>query len=91
MRLPNPWIAVPVLLSAVAGGIVGFVVTDASCAPGSCGAAAAVVAALVALGVGAGVGVVAVLAVRSIAEWREQADREITLPVDDEPAGPPTC
>lgn len=84
MRLPNPWVAIPVIVSAVAGVVVGYIVMDASCAPGSCAAAAAVTGALVGLGAAAGVGVVAVLAVRSIAEWQEQRDREITLVVDDD-------
>lgn len=91
MTLPNPWIAIPALLSAIAGGVVGYVVTEASCAPGSCAGTAVVVSVLVALGTGFGVGVVAVLAVQSIAEWRRQAEREITVPVSDTPPGPPTC
>jgi hypothetical protein len=92
MRLPNPWVAVPVLLATVIGGVVGFQITRVSCAPDTCTGAAiwiGVVSALVAL---AGVGTVVVLAVRSIAEWREVEARggPAASPPDREP-GPPTC
>lgn len=89
MRLPNPRVALPVLASAAAGGVVGYVVTDASCAPGSCAGAAAAVAAGVALAAGVGVGVVVVLALRSFAEWRSLDERVVTVPDPEE--GPPTC
>ena len=90
-RLPSPWVAIPVLLAAVAGGLVGYFVTDASCAPGSCVAAATVVGVLVALGTGVGVGVVVVLAIRSLAEWRDHAERDVLIEVEPEDPGPPTC
>lgn len=90
---PNPWFVVPVALAALAGGAVGFFVTDASCAPDSCGAAAAAVAVGVALAAAAGVGVVVVLAVRSLAEWREQQDMDPGGPAAERAPdpGPPTC
>lgn len=88
-KLPNPWIAIPVLVAAVAGGAIGFLVTDASCAPDSCGVAAGIVATLTALGTGVGTAVIAVLAIKSLTEWRDHADREIT--VSQEQQGPPTC
>ena len=91
MRAPNPRILIPVLLAAVAGGTVGYYVTAASCAPGSCPGAAAAIGGLVALGAGAGVGVVVILAVRSFAEWRVHTDREILVVADDPPAEPPQC
>lgn len=91
-RLPSPWVSIPVLVAAIAGGIVGYIVTDASCAPDTCVAAASVVSGLVAVLAGTGVGVVVVLALRSLAEWREHADREILTAVDDDhEKGPPTC
>jgi len=71
---PNPWVVLPVLLATIAGGAVGYFVTDASCAPASCGVAAVAVALGVALAAAAGVGVVVVLAVRSLAEWRSQQE-----------------
>ena len=91
-RLPNPWVILPVALAAAAGWIIGFFVTDASCSPGSCTAAAAIVATLAAAATAIGVGVVVVLALKSLSEWREHADREILTEVEpEEPVGPPTC
>ena len=93
MRMPNPRVAIPVLISALAGGVVGYFVTDASCAPESCTTSAVIVAGLVAIGAGIGVGVVVVLAVRSFAEWRLQSEAEpvVTIEVPDGDPGPPTC
>jgi hypothetical protein len=85
--MPNPWVAFPVLVATIAGGAVGWFVTDASCAPDSCDVMAGSVAAIAAIGTGIGVGVVVVLALKSLAEWREHGDREITVRQD----GPPTC
>ena len=91
-RLPNPWVIVPVTLAAIAGGVVGYFVTDASCAPDSCAIASVSVALVIAIGSAVGVGVVVVLALKSLSEWREHADREILTVVDtDEPPTPPTC
>jgi hypothetical protein len=87
VRRPNPWIAVPTVLAAAAGGFIGFFVTNASCSPASCPAAASLVGLGVGLASAAGVGVVAVLALRSIAEWREHAEREITIVVEDDSNG----
>jgi hypothetical protein len=85
--MPNPWVAIPVLVATIAGGAVGWFVTDASCAPDSCTAMAGTVATIAAIGTGIGVGVVVVLALKSLAEWREHGDREITVRRE----GPPTC
>jgi hypothetical protein len=85
---PNPWIAVPVVIATVTGAVVGFQITRVSCAPGSCLPAAAGIALLSALAAFAGVGTVVVLAVRSIAEWREHG--EPGGPPEEDP-GPPTC
>lgn len=90
MRMPNPRIAVPVALSGIAGGVVGYFVTAASCAPDSCRGAAIGMSLLVGLAVAGGVGVVVVLAVRSFAEWRQQSSAEPVVTVE-EPQGPPTC
>lgn len=89
MRLPNPWVAIPVLLAALAGGAVGYLVMDASCSPGSCAVASSLVGLVTALGSGIGVAVVVVLALKSLTEWRDHADREITVRQDRQ--GPPTC
>lgn len=91
MRLPNPWFAVPVLVAAITGGIIGYYVTDASCTAG-CRPAAVSIGLLVALACAAGVGVVALLAARSLGEWRNLADRELTVSTDDHPEErPPKC
>lgn len=91
MRVPNPRVLIPVLLAAIAGAAVGYYVTEASCAPGSCPVAAAAMAGLAAVVAAAGVGVVVVLAVRSFAEWRVHSEREILVVQDDNPPEPPTC
>jgi hypothetical protein len=88
MRIPNPWVAIPVLLATVAGGVVGFLVTGVSCAPDSCTGAAIGVGLASALTALFGVGTVVVLAARSIAEWREVQDRPPPPPAEP---GPPTC
>lgn len=89
MRLPNPRLGVPILISAVAGAVVGYFVTDASCAPEACPIAASLVAVAVALATGAGVAVVIVLAVRSFAEWRVQSEREVLVTVPNPDEEPP--
>ncbi len=91
MRVPNPRVAVPVLLAAVSGAAVGFFVTRASCAPGSCLPSAIAVAVAVALGAAAGVGVVVVLAVRSFAEWRVHSEREVLVVEEAAQPEPPAC
>jgi len=93
VRLPNPRVAIPVLVSAAAGAVVGYFVTDASCAPGSCHLAAAIVAVAVAVGAGLGVGIVVILAVRSFAEWRIQSERSgvITVEATSDGTEPPAC
>jgi len=85
-RWPNPWILVPSVIAAVIGGLVGRRVAYVSCsvdpdqvAAGTEGCAGlevafAVIGAAVAF---VGVAVVMVLAVRSLAEWREAQARGI--------------
>ncbi len=91
-RLPNPWVIGPILLAAIAGGAVGYFVTDASCVPDSCTVAAVSVALVVGIGSAVGVGIVVVLALKSLSEWREHADRDILTVADsDDPPTPPTC
>lgn len=63
---------VPVLVAGVVGGFIGWTVTRVGCSDAACSAlsslATGVVSGLVAA---AGVGVVVVLADRSLREWRE--------------------
>jgi ribosomal protein S18 acetylase RimI-like enzyme len=89
MRRPSPWVAIPVGLAALGGATIGFVVTAASCAPRSCVVPAAAVALAVGLVAAVGVAVVVVLAVRSIAEYRESLDRDILTYVDQPEPAPP--
>jgi hypothetical protein len=87
-RLPNPWILVPVVLAAVAGGVVGGLVTEVSCRPGSCVPLSVGVGIVSALAAAAGTVTIVVLALRSIAEWREYGPPPENAPEDQ---GPPTC
>jgi hypothetical protein len=91
MRGINPWVLFPVLAATVAGGVIGALVTQVSCAPGSCLAAAVGIGVLSAAAAFAGVGVVMVLALRSVAEWRASEAAGRTPPPDGGEPGPPTC
>ena len=67
-RTPNPWIAVPVVVATVLGWLIGGAVARVGCTDGC------VTSELLFSFVGAAVGfagtlVVAVLAMRSLAEW----------------------
>ncbi len=90
MRLPNPRLGLPIVISAIAGAVVGYFVTDASCAPEACPVAASFVAVVTALAAGAGVAVVVVLAARSFAEWRTQSERDVLVPVAEPTEEPPS-
>ena len=81
-RLPNPWVAVPVLIGFLIGGVIGWSVTTVSCQPEGCPAAAVLVAIGSALLTAAGVLVVTVLVIRSLAEWQAASQR------GEEPPGP---
>jgi uncharacterized membrane protein len=91
MRRVNPWVAIPVVLAAAGGGVAGALITHLSCSPGSCLPAAIAVGILSAAAGFLGVGVVVVLALRSMDEWRaaQASDRPIRRPPED--PGPPTC
>lgn len=88
MRRPSAWVALPVVAATVAGGVLGYLITRASCAPRSCVVWSVTIGTATAIAMLVGVGVVMVLAVRSIAEWR-------ALDPDEEPrreaGGPPVC
>jgi hypothetical protein len=89
-RLPSPWVTIPVLAGTAAGGFVGYLITQVSCAPGSCTAAAVGIGLASAAAAFFGIGTVVVLALRSLAEWRELQARGGPPPPEEDP-GPPTC
>jgi hypothetical protein len=78
---PNPWFFVPVVVSLLVGGALGWMIAGVSC-PGGCVVSQSVTAVLVGATVAAGVGVVAVLGIRSMAEAKAHRD------VGQEPPGP---
>lgn len=78
---PNPWFFIPVLVSLVVGGALGWMIAGVSC-PGGCVVSQSVTAVLVGGAVAAGVGVVAVLGIRSMAEARTHRE------AGQEPPGP---
>ena len=75
-RTPNPWIAVPSLLVGALAAFLGWVVTDLSCRSGggdACPGWGLALAAISFIAATIGVGLVLVLAYRSLAEWRERS------------------
>lgn len=88
-RLPNPWVAIPVLIAAAVGWFVGSRVAGLSCGTGSCTGQQVLWGALGAIVGFTGVLVVAVLAVRSLAEWAALTEDEQAEHSRRE--GPPTC
>ena len=88
-RLPNPWVAVPVLIATAVGWFVGSQVGGVSCRTETCLGQEILWGAVGALIGFSGVLVVAVLAVRSLAEWAalSEAERER----QQRPEEPPTC
>lgn len=89
-RLPNPWIAVPVLVATAVGWFIGRSVARLSCTSGDCGTDELVWGLGGAVVGFVGVLVVSILVVRSLAEWatmgRQAGDRR-----PRKPPGPPTC
>lgn len=67
-RRPNPWFFIPVVLGLAIGAALGWMITGVSCS--DCRVAQGLVATLGALVTGGGVGVVMVLAIRSMDEAR---------------------
>lgn len=67
-RRPNPWFFIPVLLGVAIGGALGWLITGVSC--DDCVASQSLVAVAGALVTGLGVGVVMVLAIRSMDEYK---------------------
>lgn len=78
-RVPNPWIAIPSLLTGALAAALGWVVTDVSCRQPDpsglvtpCNGWAALIAVVSFVVVTIGVGVLLMLVYRSLAEWRER-------------------
>ena len=67
-RKPNPWFFIPVLMGLAIGWVLGWMITGVSCT--DCVGSQVLVASLGALVTGVGVGVVMVLAIRSMDEAR---------------------
>jgi hypothetical protein len=88
-RLPNPWVAVPVILAAAVGWFVGSSVARVSCGTKSCTGDEILWGTVGALVGFAGVLVVSVLVVRSLAEWAALSAEEKRRREEDR--GPPTC
>lgn len=70
MRRLNPWVVGSIGIGFAAGAFIGWIVTRVGCAEGSCIASAIFIGFISGLVAAAGVGVVVVLADRSIREWR---------------------
>lgn len=87
-RRPNPWIMVPSVVAGLLAGALGWVITDVSCrvevdgVTQHCPGWSALVAGVAGLGALIGMMVVLVLVFRSLAEYREAAER------GQEPPGP---
>ncbi len=80
-RLPNPWIALPALVSGTVAAWLGGTVTAVTCRyrqPDgtivTCPGWTVAISALSFVLVTAGITLVMVLVYRSLAEWREQSD-----------------
>jgi len=64
------WIVIAAGLGAIIGGLLGWSVTLVGCRPDSCYISAGLVALVAAAVAAAGVGLVMILVVRSLDEWR---------------------
>lgn len=80
-RLPNPWVATPVLVATAIGWFIGRSVARLSCTSGSCGSDELVWGLAGAVVGFVGVLIIAILVVRSIAEWAAMRQ--------EGPSGPP--
>lgn len=87
--LPNPWVAVPVLVAAGVGWFVGSSVARVSCQPESCTGDEVLWGTIGAFVGFVGVLVVSVLVVRSLAEWAALSAEDKRK--RQEKTGPPTC
>jgi uncharacterized membrane protein YfcA len=81
LRRLNPWFVLPVAIAGVAGALIGRNVARVSCAPvdpdAVCdtGASEIVFAIVGAVAAVLGVGIVVMLVITSLAEWRKTSSR----------------
>lgn len=76
-RYPNPWVFLPALIGLVIGAWLGYFIAELS---GSGTALAIALALLSGVAAAFGVGVVAVLAIRSFDEWKTAQERGLPPP-----------
>lgn len=88
-RLPNPWVAIPVLIAAAVGYFVGSRVAGLSCGTDGCTGEQILWGTMGAAVGFIGVLIVSVLVVRSLAEWAalSEADKARRSRRDE----PPVC
>jgi hypothetical protein len=70
---------VAILVAGICGGLIGYAFVDVQCAT-DCTTRAGIVGVLTAAGAASGVGVVSVLALRAMGEWRTIQHREQRAP-----------
>ncbi len=87
--VPNPWVAVPVLVAAAVGWFVGSSVARVSCRPDNCTGDEVLWGTVGALVGFVGVLIVSVLVVRSLAEWAALSKEQ--KQTRQEKNQPPTC
>jgi hypothetical protein len=76
-RYPNPWVFGPAAIGLAIGGWLGYFIAELS---GTGTAAAVALAVLAGLSAAVGVGIVAVLALRSFDEWRTAEEQGLPAP-----------
>lgn len=76
-RYPNPWVFGPAAIGMAIGGWLGYFIAELS---GTGTVAAVALAVLAGLAAAIGVGIVAVLALRSFDEWKTAEERGLPAP-----------
>ena len=70
MRRLNVWVLASVIIAFLTGGFIGWIVTRVGCIEGTCAGSAILIGLIAGFVASVGVGVVVVLATRSMDEWR---------------------